>query len=262
MTLEKMLKLAKNHLKTAILLGLLTGALSFLLLVMTQKSFRSSTDVLVSQNQPGVTDYYSLSQSANYLTTVLSQSIYSEKFLDDVIALNKVSASFVSGDSASRLKKWQHVVKIKNNPNVGIMSIEIFGDTQNQTSQISDAVLDVLANKNSFFLGQDQNVNVRILSGPITEKNPSLSQIALTSVGGFLLGSLLYVLFLIYREEISGEKEFEERIEREKRETQIYPLENFPQEKNVFQEKSITDEDYLSANSDYWKEKLNNHSVQ
>jgi len=253
MTTEKMLELGKKNLKTAILFGLLIGAVSFLVLVTTQKNFRSSTDILMSQSQPGTTDYYALSQSANYLTNILSQSIYSEKFLEEVGATGKVSMDFLQGDNAERLKTWKRVVRVKNNSSVGIMTIQIFGDTQFQTAKLSEAVLDVVVNRNSFFLGQDQNVNVRVLSGPIVERNPSLSQILMSAIGGFAVGALFFLLFVIYRaeffqkEETLGGKLF---IEKTDSDSQIMPIENLPQEP------SISDEDYLSADSEYWRKKL------
>ena len=253
MTTEKMLKLAKNNLKTAILFGLLLGALSFLLLVMTQKNFRSSADILMSQSQTGTTDYYALSQSNNYLTNILSQSIYSEKFLEDVSATGKVSTTFLKGDSAQQLKSWKKIVAVKNNSSVGIMSIQVFGDTQIQTDQLSQAILDIIVNHNSFFLGQDQNVNVRVLSGPIVEKNPSFTQIIMSCLGGFVVGMLFFLLFIIYRAEFLEENELEINIAEyapKNSEPKILPIENFPQELN------ISDEDYLAANSNYWKQKL------
>jgi len=250
-----MLKLAKNHLKTALLFGLLAGALSFLVLVTTQKSFRGSADILMSQNQAGATDYYALSQGANYLTNILSQSIYSEKFLEEVDATGKISTGFLGNDNATRLKEWQRVVHVKNNSSVGIMNIQVFGDTQFQTDKLSEAVIDVLVNHNSFFLGQEQNVNVRILSGPIVEKNPSIAQIVAAAVGGFAVGMLFFLLFVIYRAEFFPQEELADEelsIKMDQVEKQIFPLENFPPEP------SISDEDYLAADSDYWKDKLEN----
>lgn len=259
MTMENMLKLAKNHLKTAFLFGLFVGALSFLILVMTQKNFRSNMDILMSQSQSGTTDYYALSQSTNYLTNILSQSIYSEKFIEEVEATGKISNNFLTGDSAQRLKEWQRIVHVRNNSSVGIMNVQVFGDTQASAYQLSQSILDVLINRNSFFLGQDQNVNVRVLSGPIVEKNPSFTQIMLSGIGGFVVGVFFFLLTVIYRAEFFKKEEVAEiRFTTEKEvsaDDGILPIENIPQEP------SISNEDYLAANSDYWKKKLeNNHN--
>lgn len=253
MTTEKMLKLAKNNLKTALLFGLLLGALSFLILVMTQKNFRSSADILMSQSQTGTTDYYALSQSTNYLTNILAQSIYSEKFLDEVSATGKISTAFLKGDNAQKLKAWKKIVAVKNNSSVGIMSIQVFGDTQIQTDQLSQAILDIIVNHNSFFLGQDQNVNVRVLSGPIVEKNPSFTQIMMSCLGGFVVGMLFFLLFIIYQAEFLEENEVTPNTNEtsfKNSEIELLPIENLPQELN------ISDEDYLAADSNYWKQKL------
>ena len=56
---KNLLKLAKKHLVSAILAGLFLGAVSFLILVVSQKSFKSNTDILVVQTQEANADYYS-----------------------------------------------------------------------------------------------------------------------------------------------------------------------------------------------------------
>ncbi len=231
MELENTLKLAKKYLGTAILAGLFLGAISFLILIVTQKSFRSNTDILIVQNQEGVVDYYAMSRSADYLSNILSQTIHSEKFLDETIATGKISAGLFSNNQAQKLNTWQKTIGIKKNSTAGILSLEVFGDTARQAEDISSGVLDVLINKNSMFLGEKQNLKIQILSGPITEKNPSVSKIILASLAGFLIGMILVFMWAIYKIPNMNKKE-NGTIE-------FYPLEA------------------LDANSEYWKERLN-----
>lgn len=201
MTSEKMLKLAKNRLKTIILAGLLLGAASFLALVLMQKNFRANSDLLVVQNQQGFSDYYALSKSADYLTGVLTESIYSEKFLEEVNNTNIVTSSFLPSDQISRLKTWEKIIRVSKNPSVGIVSIEVFGDSQTQVAEISNAILSVLTTKNYLFLGKGQNLDIRVLSGPIVEKNPTIANIILASGSGLVLGMLLALLWIYFRSE-------------------------------------------------------------
>ncbi len=233
MTTEKMIKLAKNHLKTALLIGLLLGAVSFLVLVMTQKSFVAETDILIIQNQEGPVDY---------LGSIITKSIYSEKFLGEVISSGKISSGFLSGDKADRIKQWKKIISVKKNSNVGIVNLRIYGDTQKQASEISEGVLEVLINKNSMFLGKGQNLEICVLSGPIVEKNPSFLEIILASIGGFLVGMILVFMFAIYRNPFINIKE--------RKEIELYPIEKANEE-------ILSNNEYLSANSDYWKERLN-----
>ena len=153
------------------------------------------------QNQNGFTDYYALSKSSDFLTSVLIESVYSEKFLDEVNGTNLVNTNFLPGSKLERLKTWEKIVKIKKNPNVGIISIEVLGDSQKQVLDVSNAILNVLSNKYFLFLGKGQDLDIRVLSGPITEKNPTVANIIFAVVGGFLVGSLLSYFWIAYRQE-------------------------------------------------------------
>jgi len=165
-----MLKLAKKRLGTMIVVGFLLGAISFFGLIVTQKPYRASSDLLVVQNQNGFSDYYALSKSADYLAGVLVESIYSEKFLEEMDGTKTVSMDFLSQDKVARLKEWNKIIKINKNSNVGILNIEVFGNSQKQVMDISHAVLTVLTTKSFLFLGQGQDIDMRILSGPLFEK--------------------------------------------------------------------------------------------
>ena len=195
------LKLAKKHLASAILVGLFIGAVSFLILVVSQKSFKSNTDILVVQTQEANNDFYAMSRSADYLGDILSQAVYSEKFLNEVLSTGKVSNAIFPVDSLEKKKTWQKMINIQKSATTGILSVQVFGDTANQVKNVSDGVMDVLINKNSTFLGINQNLKIQVLSGPIVEKNPSFTQIILACLGGFLVGMILVFMLVIYKDE-------------------------------------------------------------
>jgi capsular polysaccharide biosynthesis protein len=248
--------LAKKHLKTAILAGLLLGAVSFIFLIVSQKSFKASTDILVVQNQEGTVDYYAMSRSADYLTNILSQAVYSEKFLDETITTGKISANIFSSDPLEKRKAWQEIISIQKSATTGILSVQVFSDTARSAKDISDGVLEVLINKNAMFLGTNQNLKIQILSGPIVEKNPSIAQLILASLGGFLIGMILAFIFGIYRSQMETIKqdnriEFYHNDKKNHANQEIYPIEKADEE-------ILSDENYMSADSDYWKERLNN----
>jgi hypothetical protein len=235
-----MLKLAKKHLKTAILAGFFLGAISFLILIVSQKSFKSNADILVVQNQEANAYYYAMSRSTDYLTDILSQAVYSEKFLNEVMATGKISSSSLPLNSLEKLKAWQKMVSVQKSSTTGILSVKVFGDTASQVKNTSDGVIDVLVNKNSALLGTNQNLKIQILSGPIVEKNPSLFQIILASGSGFLLGMILILMFNFYKNE-SKENTKRSRLHAG----------------NFSDREILNSTDYLSADSEYWKERLN-----
>ena len=246
MTFEKMLRLAKSSYKGMLLVGLLIGAMSFAILVYTQKSYQGNTDLLVVQNQQGFSDYYALSKSSDYLSGILMESVYSEKFLEEIKNTNMVSSNFLPTDKAERLKEWQKIVQLEKNANVGIITVKVFTNSQKQVAEISNSVVDVLTNKYSLFLGQGQNVEIRVLSGPIVEKNPTFTQILLVSLGGFVIGIFLTFMLVCYKSEYSKNK------------TKFASFGENAFVHNV----SAKPMDDLSADSDYWKNRLSGNNLE
>ena len=131
------------------------------------------------------------------------------------------------------------MISVQKSSTTGILSVKVFGDTASQVKNTSDGVIDVLVNKNSLLLGTNQNLKIQILSGPIVEKNPSLFQIILASGSGFLLGMILILMFNFYKNE---SKENTKR-------SRLYVG-------NFSDREILNSTDYLSADSEYWKERL------
>lgn len=206
MNSQNFLNLAKTRVKTTILAGLLVSALSFLLLVTTQYNFRAGSDLLIVQNQNGFTDYYALSKSADFLTSVMVESAYSEKFISEVKNVNAGATAFLPANKLDALKKWESMVKISRNPNLGIVRVEVFGADQKQVTDLSNAIIQVMTTKNFLFLGSGQNLDVRILSGPIWEKNPTIVNIAVTMISGFLVGIVLSLMWIYFRAQGNSEE--------------------------------------------------------
>jgi capsular polysaccharide biosynthesis protein len=178
------------------LVGFLLAALSFLFLVASQKNFRAQTDFLVvqNQNQAGPQDYYSLSKSAEYLGKILGEAAYSELFIDEVVKSEKVNRNFLPTDKKMKLETWSQMVKVNRNQQLGMVSVEVLADSHKDALTISEGIADVFTNKNYLFRGDGQNIDIRLLSGPVVEKNPSLKSILLSIVGGFLVGMILAVV--------------------------------------------------------------------
>jgi len=223
MTFKKITYLAKNKAKTIILTGLFLGAFSFLFLVVTQKNFRVSSDFLVVQNQQGFSDYYALSKSADYLSSVLMESIYTEKFLEEIDQSGIITSDiFLPKDKVQRLESWAKMVKVSKNPNLGMIHIEVLNNNQKQGMDISNAIFNVITNKHYTFLGRGQDIDIRILNGPIWEKNPTIENIAFTIIGGFVIGVILNFIWLYYKEERNASNLYLEDLKRK-----MYESENF-----------------------------------
>jgi capsular polysaccharide biosynthesis protein len=193
--------LIKRKITGIILFGLLVAALSFLTLVIKEKNFKVNTDYLVVQNRSGNQDLYTFSKSTEYIGKVLHEGIRSELFINEIAKTGKVRTDFFPLDKKERLKEWRQIVSVSRNRNLGIITVKVFDNDQNQTLEISNAISDVLLTKSNLFLGDGQNISVKILSGPMVEKNPTIENIVATAIGGFFIGILLGALWIILRED-------------------------------------------------------------
>lgn len=193
----------RRNIGMVFLTAVFVAAASFLFLVVFEKSFMVRTDFLITQNNPNSQDFYAMSRSSEYIGKVLSEAVYSDRFIDAVIETGKVSSNFLPLDRNDRLEEWAKRVNIRKNLELGIIQVEVFDNDQKQAGRLSQAIADVMTQRNNLFRGGDEkSVEVRILSGPIVEKNPSASRLVLAAIGGFLFGGLLALLRIFVKTEL------------------------------------------------------------
>lgn len=198
--------LVKQKAGTIVLGGVLLGALTFAFLVVTEKNFRTRTDFLVVQDQKtGPQDFFSLSKSIEYTGKVMGEAVYSQLFIDEVVKTGKVNDEFLPFDAKARMKAWSKIVQVNRDPQLGIISVTVFSNNRTEAINLSEGVSEVLSKKNYLFRGSGLDIDFRIISGPITEGNPSLERIALAVGGGFVLGALLTLMFVYYRKNNTSE---------------------------------------------------------
>jgi capsular polysaccharide biosynthesis protein len=184
-----------------VLSGLFFAALSFALLMVTEKKFTVHADFLVVQNNQVAQDIYALSRANEYIAGAIEEAIYSELFLNEAIATGIIDASLFPSDRQERLKAWKKMVEVGRSFQGNILKIDIRNDNRADAVRISRAMTEVLLKKNELFRsGAPEDVQVRILSGPIEEQTPSPALIALTALNGFILGILLLVGYRFVRE--------------------------------------------------------------
>lgn len=199
MSLEMMrlIKLVKSKAGIIVLFGLIFSLVSFYAFIFTQKRYVSKTDFLIVQDQMENQDFYSLSKSAEYLGGVLSEAVYSSVFIEELKKTGKVNNNYFPVNERDLMKKWKKAVEIERSPNLGILKVSVYDNDKNAAVGISQGISEILVNKNYLFRGK-VNLEVRVLSGPITEKNPSVGKILLIVLGGFLVGVAIKLMQIYY----------------------------------------------------------------
>lgn len=193
----------RRKMSIIVLFGLLCGALSFLFLNLSQEAFKVRTDFFITQNNPNSQDFYAMSRSNEYIGKILSEAIYSERFIDAAIETGKINGSSLPVNKKEKLDQWSKSVSITKNLELGMISVTVFNKSQIEAVNISQAIAQVLIERNSLFRGGDEkSVDIRIFSGPIVESNPSTMQFVAVSVGGLLFGVLFALMYVFAKTEI------------------------------------------------------------
>ncbi|PIR73684.1 MAG: hypothetical protein COU40_01310 [Candidatus Moranbacteria bacterium CG10_big_fil_rev_8_21_14_0_10_35_21] len=188
----------KEKIGIIILGAILLSAASFLFLITTQKNFKISTNYLIVQNQTGNQDFYTLSKSSEYIGKTFGEVIYSELFINEVMKSSSLEANFLPIKKRERLKEWEKTIKINSNHQVAMFEINVFNHNQADGVAIANGITDVLITKNYLFRGNRQDIDIRVLSGPIAETNPSITEIVAVILASFLFGMIFFSAGLYY----------------------------------------------------------------
>lgn len=179
--------------------GVIVSALAFFILLFSQPAYRADIDFLVSPKNTAGSDYYSLSRSSEYLGKALAQIVVSEKFMEAGFDSGMVDRAEFPIDKKDRLKQWGDTVSVSRGSEGGMLHVRVLAESSRSVERTSRAVTDILSHKAGEFLGSGSEVDIRILSGPIIDRNPSFGELIAGSVGGFVLGAFFVIFSVLYR---------------------------------------------------------------
>lgn len=197
------LSILRRNAGTIAFVGILASAAAMAFVFLTGADYEVRTDYLVSQEGVESKDYYTVARSAEYMGKILGEVMYSEKFMNAAVETGQMSQDFFPAGKQNRLKAWSAAVKVKKQLDLGILSVTVLHDNDREAMRVSQAISQVLVEKNNLFLGTGEKpVPVSILSGPIIERNPSMKEVLAAVFGGFFFGALLASLVVFFRQEV------------------------------------------------------------
>ncbi len=203
MTSQQLLWLLRKKFGIILLIGALFVALGFFGLIVFTKPFQSQTDFLLVQTNTQSQDFYTQFKSSEYLGNVLSEAIYSERFIDAVVETGNVNKEFLPFDRKDKLDAWKKMVDVQKNLNLSIIVVTVKSDTERDVNRITAGISQVLVEQNSLFRGGDEkSVEIRILSGPIIERSPSMTKMIEVLVTAFFAGIFVTALLIVVRYEL------------------------------------------------------------
>lgn len=199
MTKSDFITLIKNDFWLFTLTGFALAAFGFLFIVFHESNIKAETEFLIVQNNPSLQqDFYTLSRSAEYSARVLSEAIGSQLFMNEVLATDVASNVVMPGNKLEQLKVWKKTVRVEPRTDLGILRVDVLHKDRTAALGISQGITEVLTKKNHLFRGHGQDIDVRTLTGPIYEHNPTPAYLLLIFFGGFILGFSLMFLWKAY----------------------------------------------------------------
>lgn len=199
----------KRHVGAVIFTGLVFAALALAYLFSFENGVIARSDFLLVQTNAENQDFYTSFKSSEYLSKVLGEAVTSERFIQASIETGKMTGDMLppEKDKSARLEAWRDMVSVKQDASLGMISIEVKSGNDRDAYRVLQASSEVLVNRNTLFRGGDEkSVEVRLLSGPIIEKTPSMKGIAIALALGFLVGSSIAFLGAFVRENRSGKE--------------------------------------------------------
>lgn len=185
------LAIIRQKIGIMVLAGLLLAALAFWGVMFFSAKYQSNFDVLVVQNYRDFVDSYTLAKSTEHFSKLLSESVYTEAFLNKVVENYPDLGKALPLDREKRMEKWGKMVKTSLNVELGMIHIKVLANDRIQAESVSRAVASVLANNNKLFTSENQSIEVRMVNAPVVKNNPGTAALALLILVSFLVGAFL-----------------------------------------------------------------------
>lgn len=161
--------------------------------------YRSSCRLLVMQDYSAQSEPDAASKSAQYLSNIFSEVVYSSSFFNEVISSDyNIDKNYFNKNDEKRQKQWSKMISAKAISDTGIIDIDIYHTNKEQADQISQAISYILKTKHYLYHGGGDKVSVMIIDNPITSNWPVRPNIIVNLVLAFIFGLCAGIGFLYY----------------------------------------------------------------
>lgn len=172
---------------------IIAGAVSF----GQSLKYQATSRLLIIQDG-AASDPYTISKSNQYLSSLLSEAVYSSSFFDLLASSNtNIDWNYFNGDYKQQVKKWKKTVLTRNINDTGVLEIQVYHPDQDQAKKISEGINNLLITQNNLYQGSSNNLKLKIIDQPLVSSWPVKPNLIL-NFGGALIFGLLFSLIYIY----------------------------------------------------------------
>ncbi len=176
-------------------ISLMLSAVTFFVSTAIAPKYRSDITVLITQKDA---DVLTASQNAEYLSDVFEKVLYTESFMRGVLKSDAEIKREFSGDAKKRIKEWAAEIQTEKVGSSGILKIVVFDPRSEDSYKIATGIVNNFKENRTEYFGEKDEVEIKILDGPISSSKVAYPDIKLNTALGFfvgVIGSLMIILF-------------------------------------------------------------------
>lgn len=204
MELYEITQFIKRKWQTITVFVLVFVVLAFVFSIVQPQKYRSEQRFLVVSRYAEDVDPYAATRSTEYLTGLLSEVMYSQRFMNEVLNAGfALDPSMFPEDPKKQKKEWKKTIRTSVVGDAGILDISVYNEDRYITEQLALAVGLVLRTQHGDYHSRGQAVNIQTIDQPITSTRPVQPNIPLNMVAGVVFGlvaGLAYVYLFPKRE--------------------------------------------------------------
>jgi len=177
------------------LVGLLAVAALF---SFTQPlKYLAKSQLLVVPNYHQAGDPYQISRTNEYLSTLLSQVIYSSSFFETTIKPEyRIDTAYFGDTLKKRLSTWRKTINVKPVQDYGIISIKVYHPDKDQADKIVQAIHYSLITNGNYYHGLGNEVTIKVIDEPVVSNWPVKPNLPLNFGVAILLGIVLGLIHI------------------------------------------------------------------
>jgi capsular polysaccharide biosynthesis protein len=193
--MEQNKTLSSKNILTITLFGVIAMLVALGISLWQTPKYKSSIKLLTVFNQTNI-DVYTASKTANYITGVLGEVIYSDTFIESVIRSGSIEDNLGYG-SENRQKNWKRTVKTTILENKGIIIIETYSDKKIDAIKLAEAVGNTIIKEHCKYDGSADRVSLKMIDNPTSYDKWSTFKIMRDTAMGLVAGLLFGLTFIV-----------------------------------------------------------------
>lgn len=192
-----MLAILSRHFKLLAVWGVVVALAAAGVSLFIPMQYSAVSQLLIISRSQGGVDPYTQAKAAERvgenISEVMRTSDFYGKVLDSAVAFDKASWKKLS-ERAER-KKWQRDVLPESVYGTSLLKITVYGATQSEAINLSNAVTQTVASRGWEYVGGD--VVLKQVDNPLVSRFPARPNIIINTLAGFAIGVFLSGLWLV-----------------------------------------------------------------